>query len=306
MKKILIIKHGSLGDIILALPAFASIRAHYNKSQIFLFTEKKYFEFFKRCPYVDYCIEDNRKQNFIISLGRIIKLFFRKIDLIIDLQNSRRTSYYHFFFRIFQSTKICSSRPFAHFRYYIPSQGTESIISGLFNQLKLISVRGIIKHDYSWLEIKLNDNFAKPLALFIPGVSKSGHYKQWQPDKFAEIAKYLENLNYIICVVGTNKDNKSALPIIKTCKHVINKIDLSPPDVIYSLALNSKLIFSNDTGPGHVASLAKKNFIWIVNDNNLTKANQPLGHHVYKIQSLSVKDISSQDVISLIEKNGLC
>ena len=67
MKRILIIKHGSLGDIILALPAFASIRAHYNKSKIFLLTEKKYFEFFKRCPYIDYCIEDNRKEIFLIS-----------------------------------------------------------------------------------------------------------------------------------------------------------------------------------------------------------------------------------------------
>ena len=43
MKKILIIKHGSLGDIVLALPAFAAIRFHYNKSKIYLLTEEKYF-----------------------------------------------------------------------------------------------------------------------------------------------------------------------------------------------------------------------------------------------------------------------
>ena len=96
------------------------------------------------------------------------------------------------------------------------------------------------------------------------------------------------------------------MPIIKSCNHVINKIDKSPPEVIYSLALNSKMIFSNDTGPGHIASLAKNNFIWIVNDNSVSRANQPFGNHVYKIQSRSIKNISIQAVLSLIEKNKLC
>ena len=305
MKKILIIKHGSLGDITLAFSVFASIRAHYNKSTIFLLTEKKYFNLFKISPYVDYCIEDNRKEIFLLKLNRKIKLFSEKFDLIIDLQNSQRTSFYSLLFRIFQSSKICSSRPFAHFRYYIPNQGTETISAGLFNQLKLLGINRISNEDYSWLETKLNERFSKPLALFIPGVSKSGHNKQWQPYKFAEVAKYLEQLNYTICVVGNNEDKKSVLPIIKSCKNILNKINHSPPAVIYSLALNSKIILSNDTGPGHIASLAKNNFIWIVNNNSISRASYPPGKHVHTIQSHSVKDISSQEVISLIEKNKL-
>ena len=47
------------------------------------------------------------------------------------------------FFRIFQSSKISSSRPFAHYRYYIPSQGSEKVIIGLFNQLNQIGVKKI-------------------------------------------------------------------------------------------------------------------------------------------------------------------
>ena len=306
MKKILIIKHGSLGDIILALSAFASIRAFYYNSNIYLLTEKKYFDFFKKSPYVDSLIEDNRKENLLISFNKKIKLFREKFDLIIDLQNSKRTSFYNLLFRIFQSSKICSSRPFAHIRYNIPNQGDETVRSGLRNQLKMIGIKKNTHIDYSWLETELKEKTIKPLALIIPGASKRGHYKQWQPYKFAEIAKYLENLNYEICVVGTKKDEKSIFPIIKSCKHIINKIDQSPPEVIYSLALNSKIIFSNDTGPGHIAALAKKNFIWIVNNNPISKANLPDGKHVHTIQSLSVKDISSQEVISFIEKNHLC
>ena len=36
INKILVIKHGSLGDIVFALEAMFSIRNHFNKSNIFL------------------------------------------------------------------------------------------------------------------------------------------------------------------------------------------------------------------------------------------------------------------------------
>ena len=54
---------------------------------------------------------------------------------------------------------------------------------------------------------------------------------------------------------------------------VINKIDLSPPEVVYSIALKSKLILTNDTGPGHIAALSNNNTLWIANENSVTKAN---------------------------------
>tara|TARA_B100001123_G_scaffold340901_1_gene386463 strand:- start:144 stop:1064 length:921 start_codon:yes stop_codon:yes gene_type:complete len=305
VKKILLLKHGSFGDIVMALPAFASIRNHFKTSKIFLLTEKKYINFFNESPYVDICIEDNRNKNFFSIIYNILKLFHKKFDLIIDLQNSKRTSFYNLLFRIFQKSKISSSRPFAHFRYIIPKQGKETVNAGLLNQIKMIGVSECINKDYSWLKIKLKEKFIKPIALFIPGVSKSGYYKQWEPHKFAKIAKYLEKLNYTICVIGNETDKKSVSPIIQSCSNVLNKIGKSPPKIIYSLALNSKIIFSNDTGPGHIASLAKNNFIWIVNDNNISKANLPFGDHVYVIKSSSVKNISSQEVIDFIKKNKL-
>ena len=305
MKKILLIKHGSMGDIALAFPAFASIRAKFKNSKIFLLTEIKYYDIFRKSPFVDTCIEDKRSDNYFQTLIRLVKLLREKFDLIIDLQNSRRTSLYNVFFRIFQSSKICSSRPFAQYRYYIPPQGTETIIVGLFNQLSLIGVNSVEKTNYDWLKTDFIENFGERLALFIPGTSASGKYKQWQPHKFAEIAKYYEKLNYTICVVGTKNDIESVSPILESCKKVINKINKSPPEIIYSLALQSKVIFSNDTGPGLIASLAKINFVLLANDNKITSANQPPGKHVYKILSSSVKDISTKKVMDFIEKNRL-
>ena len=82
-------------------------------------------------------------------------------------------------------------------------------------------------------------------------------------------------------------------------------IDLSPPEVIYSIALKSSLILSNDTGPGHIASLANNHMIWILNNNNVSRANIDNKITNHKMLADSVKSISSKEVIKYIEKNKL-
>ncbi|PPR47588.1 MAG: hypothetical protein CFH19_00431 [Alphaproteobacteria bacterium MarineAlpha5_Bin9] len=304
IKKILIIKHGSLGDICLSFEAFASVRKFYKKAKISILTEEKYFKLFLKSKYTNYLIIDNRS-NIFESFSLLLKISKEKFDLIIDFQNSNRTSIYNLFFRFFSNAKICSSRPFAHYRYFIPMQGKERIINGLRNQLKLLGIAKKISLNYFWLKTKIKKTSNKKIALFIPGVSKNGKTKQWDPKKYAEVANFLEKLNYGIYLVGTKNDYASLLPIINSCKKVTNLMDKSPPEIIYSLALKSKIIFSNDTGPGHIASLAKKNFIWIINDNKISKANQPIGKHIYILKSKSINNISSQKVINFIKKNKL-
>jgi len=307
VKKILIIKHGSLGDIIMSLIAFFSIRNYFIKDKLYLLTEKKYKNFFKKSFLVDEIIEDNRDSNLIKNFKKIQAVAKNNFDFIIDLQNSKRTFFYNLLFRFFTYAKINSSRPLAHYRYNIPKQGKETVSEGLMNQLNLMGIKKSEEAmvDYNWLRVDIIDEFKEPLAIFIPGVSRSGFSKQWQPEKFAIIAKNLEDLGYTICVLGTNLDLDSAKPIIKSCKKILNKIDKSPPEIIYSLALKAKIIFSNDTGPGHIAALAKKNFIRLVNNNNLSKTSKPSGSHIFDIQDKSVKNIQVSKVMSFLNAKKL-
>jgi len=305
VKKILIIKHGSLGDIIFALEAMFAVRRKYPDSIIHLLTEKKYIAFFSKTKFFDKIIVEDRKNFLLISFLNLFQLLKENFDLIIDLQNSQRTSIYNLFFRLFNKGLICSSRPFAHLRYKIPIQGHESVKAGLSNQLKLLNINNNIALNYDWLKVNIKDEIIQPIVLFIPGVSKGNDFKQWQPEKFADIAKFCELKNYNICVVGTKSDILSAKAIIHKCNNVINMINISPPEVIYSIALKSSLIFSNDTGPGHIASLANNHIIWILNNNNVSKANIDNKITNHKILADSVKSISSKEVIKYIEKTRL-
>ena len=112
MKKILVIKHGSLGDIIFAIPSMISIRKKYPNALIHLLTEKKYVSFLFKSEIFDKIIIDNRKDFFLKSILNLLKLFGMKYGTIVDLQNSKRTSIYNLAFRLFSKSLICSSRPF--------------------------------------------------------------------------------------------------------------------------------------------------------------------------------------------------
>jgi len=305
LKRVLVIKHGALGDIVFSLPIMHSIYAYYPNTRIDLLTEKKYFNFLSKANYFDSLIEDNRSNNIIITISLLIELLKRKYELIIDLQNSSRTSYYHLFFRIFSNVKICSSRKFSHIKYAIPIQGAETTTQGLFNQIKLLEIPEIINIQYNWLKSNLDERYNNKTILFIPGVSIQGKHKQWDPKKFGELAKYCEAKNYQICVVGTNQDRESIIPILNNSKNLINNIEHSPPDIVYSIAKISTLIIANDTGPGHIAALSGSNILWLLNDNKVTKANIGNLPNNYKISSSYVNNITTQEVINFIEKKKL-
>ena len=105
MKKILLIKHGSLGDIISSTSVIYDIRKHFINHKIFILTTFRYKKFFEDSNLVDEIFIDNRKGLFSI-LFIIKKILNLNFEIIIDLQNSQRTSLYSFFIRLFSLNSI--------------------------------------------------------------------------------------------------------------------------------------------------------------------------------------------------------
>ena len=61
MSNILIIKHGSLGDLIQANGAIKDIKNFYQNRKVFLLTAQPYAIFMSECPYIDGVIIDKRR-----------------------------------------------------------------------------------------------------------------------------------------------------------------------------------------------------------------------------------------------------
>ena len=96
MSNILIIKHGSLGDIAQACGAIQDISENHKDDEVHLLTTKPYFDLFKKNPHISNVILDKRLPRFnliyLYSLMKNIKKF--KFLKVYDLQNSSRTSFY--------------------------------------------------------------------------------------------------------------------------------------------------------------------------------------------------------------------
>ena len=96
MSNILIIKHGSLGDIAQASGAIQDIFENHKEDLLHLLTTKPYFELFKKNPFIHEVILDKRSSRFNLIYLYSLMRKLKKLNLIkvYDLQNSSRTKFY--------------------------------------------------------------------------------------------------------------------------------------------------------------------------------------------------------------------
>ena len=99
MSNVLIIKHGSLGDLIQANGAIADIKNSFNNSKVLLLTSMAYIDFMSRCPNLDGVLIDKRLPRWNIYYLLKLKSLLKKYNFthVFDLQNSRRTYFYRKF-----------------------------------------------------------------------------------------------------------------------------------------------------------------------------------------------------------------
>ena len=99
MSNILIIKHGSLGDLIQANGAIKDIKEFYENRKVLLLTTAPYSIFMSECPYIDGVIIDKKLPRwnllFLYNLKKLLSKY--NFSKVFDLQNSRRTRFYRNF-----------------------------------------------------------------------------------------------------------------------------------------------------------------------------------------------------------------
>ena len=76
--KILVVKHGALGDVIQALDGFASLRAAYPHAHIAVMTAPTCAPLFSLMPWFDEVVVDCREKLFNFSAAFIIKRGYRR------------------------------------------------------------------------------------------------------------------------------------------------------------------------------------------------------------------------------------
>ncbi|MDB4613431.1 lipopolysaccharide heptosyltransferase family protein, partial [Candidatus Pelagibacter sp.] len=213
MSNILVIKHGSLGDIAQACGAIQDISENHKDDQIHLLTTKPYFDLFKKNPHISNVILDKRLSRlnliYLYSLMRNIKKY--NFSKVYDLQNSSRTAFYKRILFPNASKDIWSSTETT-----LPKGTTkddfdkDSVLSRFDHQLKSsgISTNHTLSPDFSWSpsdisQIKNYHQLEKYIVLF-PFCSPHLTSKKWPyyNDLISMINEKLENKFKVVIAPG--------------------------------------------------------------------------------------------------------
>ena len=262
MSNILIIKHGSLGDIAQASGAIQDIYENHKNDQIYLLTTKPYFELFKKNPYLHEVILDKRlpKYNLIYLYFLMRELKKYKFYKIFDLQNSSRTNFYKNILFPKANKEIWSSSLTT-----LPVDKNKeefdkiSVLERFDYQLKtsMLDTSNTLKPDFSWAssdisEINNHYNLKKYILLF-PFCSPHLAIKKWP--HYNDLIKIIFNKfgdEYkIVTAPGPSEINDAkninALALLDNGK----ALDISQ---LTALIQNSTFVIANDTGPAHIAA----------------------------------------------------
>lgn len=228
-KRILVIKIGAVGDVVLISPSLRWIRKKYPTAHIAVLTGQKSAPIISRCPYVDeiilYPFAGRDSSWALFKLANYIRN--RSFDFSIDFQNNLKTHLLSFMALIFR--RIGQNNGKADFLLnmtpYSKKKGSKSmhsnfgkILSPVEHQYKLLNLLDIYPED-NYLEVWSNqkdidkaENFLKdewitPTTKLI-GISLSASAKwltkRWPLENFAKFCDLAsKRFNARIVIVGT-------------------------------------------------------------------------------------------------------
>tara|TARA_B100001057_G_scaffold496209_1_gene597070 strand:- start:707 stop:1648 length:942 start_codon:yes stop_codon:yes gene_type:complete len=262
MSNILIIKHGSLGDIAQASGAIQDISENCKHDHIYILTTKAYLELFKKNPFIHDVILDKRLPRYnliyLYFLMREIKKY--KFSKVFDLQNSSRTLFYKNILFPKASTEVWSSSYTT-----LPKEKNKnefdknSVLERFDHQLITSGLKtsNTLKPDFSWAscdisEIKKQYDLKKYILLF-PFCSPHLTIKKWPYyNNFIKLFldRYGEKFKIVIAPGPKEIDEAKKIDAVSLLDDG-KALDISQ---LTSLIQESSFVIANDTGPAHMAA----------------------------------------------------
>ncbi|MCF7857696.1 MAG: lipopolysaccharide heptosyltransferase II [Candidatus Cloacimonetes bacterium] len=291
MKKILIIRLSSLGDIVLTQSAVQAIRDEYPQAQIHYLTKKEYAPIIEMFNCVDQIHYWEKKRSLLIQLRKI------RFDLTIDLHskfntliikcavNAKKTITYkkQHWLRLKIVKKLTNRTISSTVELYF------SVLRKLQIEAKVFAPRLYLSGSFELPEPSSKLTEKKMIGLF-PGALHNT--KQYPIQKFAEfIDSVPAEWNCEFVIFGSDKEKQIADQLEFITKTKL--IDLCGQlDLIKLINVISKLdvVITNDSGPMHIAAALSRPQIAIFCSTHPKLGFKPLNKNAITLSS----DISCQ------------
>ncbi len=309
MSNILIIKHGSLGDLIQANGAIKDIKNNFPKDKVLLLTTPHYSKFMYSCPYIDGVLIDKRLPRWnLFYLFRLKKMLNRfSFSKVFDLQNSSRTQFYRKF--IFKNDIFWSDSNSFLSKEESISQKILPVLTRMEQQLERsgISDRKFTKKpDLNWalknIGSIINQNFEGKYILIFPFCSPKLHKKKWPyyKDLISLLKRDFGKEFNIAIAPGPNEINEAKKFDVNIILN--NGLPLNINELI-SLINNSSYIVSNDTGPAHICTHLNKRGVVLFGSHTTPEKVSMESQNFKSIRVDDLKNLNVADVYEKIKEN---
>jgi ADP-heptose:LPS heptosyltransferase len=310
--KILIIKWGALGDMVISTPAIRALREAYKDTHITLLTNHLMTQIVPAGTLVDEIIfyeeKDLHGERWLIKHYQLIrKLRRRKYDLAVNLRwTSDRSALLTFLsgarYRVSSGPKRV--RWLYNIRIPVPPNRYHEIHRNL-DIVKALGIQVRDEHPYvyrsaedeQWAERFFIDNGLHETLTFgiHPGSSKP--VRAWLPDRFREIArKTIESHNARVLITwGPGEENLAHQVADLLSPHVIVAPETQTIGKLAAIINRCSLFLTNCTGPMNVAISTSVPVIALLASTHPLDWSPYFPEHRYIKSSLDMESYSDED-----------
>jgi ADP-heptose:LPS heptosyltransferase len=307
---ILAIRFARLGDVILLLPALASIKSSFPEAKLSLLTGHRCAEIAEMCPALDHVISVDRLamrdgppwQALRDVKNLVADIRARHFDAVIDFHSFRETNLLTWFSRA--PIRLGMKRydaAFLPFCFSEPAVAEDKSlhVAEMFQRvaagLKGVSPR---VRDGSWVcvpETLRTASDGPTLALFVDAPVAD---RRWPPERFAAVADFaVEQLGARVVVLSSSVNAAAATAVQQNSRNpgaLRTFTDLTLPQLA-ALIASSRLLISNDTGPMHLGPALGVRTLGLFSVG-LPEHFRPIGRHDEFLRGNPIESIRVEDV----------
>ncbi len=306
MSNILIIKHGSLGDLIQANGAIKDIKNFYSNRKVFLLTTQPYSIFMSECPYLDGVIIDKRLPRWNLFYLNNLKKTLAKYDFsrVFDLQNSSRTKFYKRF--IIKNAEWSSTDTALEPGQKKSDFNKEPVLDRMEIQMKKsgIDTEFTKNIDLSWaienISHLVKQYTNREYILLFPFCSPKLKNKKWPYYKvlIQKLKQEFKNKYSILLAPGPDEVEEARQ---LNARVVLENDQPTNIKTLVSLIHGAKLIIANDTGPAHIASHLDKKGLVLFGSHTSAKKVSIENFNFTAISEKNLNDLKVEKVISEVK-----
>jgi len=309
VQRVLVIKLGGVGEMVLAFPAFERIRQAHPKAKITLLTTQPFAALAAQSPFFNAVDPDGRPADPAAWAGLILRLRGARYDRVYDLQNDRGTNLMFQAMRplapAWSGTALGAALPHRN--------GHRGKMHPLERQAEQLKDAGIwpdaptkplsaAPPDISWILARSPHPRSitvagghRPLILVAPGGAGAAP-SRWPIDRYAEMSKRLQDAGFDIVVVGALNEATLAHTIQRQAPRARDLTGRTDFAQIAALGARAALAVGNDLGVLHLVSAAGAPTLALFPSSPDPALSAPRGHvtvlHTPELKELTVDSVT--------------